>query len=190
MPFLPLILGLVPELARWMGGARAGAVTDAVADAVRAIAGSDDPAAVRAAMDDPVKATDLRVRLAEIAAEQDRAERQADLDEFRAEIADLANARQQTVSLAQSGSPLAWGAPIVTLAVFVIVGGTLYALFGGSLPDSQMAMVLVGAVAAWGGQAVAYWLGSSASSRAKDTTIREAAENLAHSAPVDITRGR
>lgn len=188
---LPIVLSLAPMLARWLGGTDAEAVAAKAGAVIRSVVGSDDPAALEAAAADPQKAAELRLQLAQVAAEAEKAERKAELDTLRAELADVADARHQTVTLAQAGSPLAWGAPIVTLAVLGLFGGTMYALFRGAVPEGQMAMILCGAIAAWGGQAVSYWLGTSAASRAKDATIAQATQDLARSAPVGpVTWGR
>jgi len=188
---IPLLIKFLPDLANWIAGSRGEAVVEKAGAVLREIAGTDDPAAAEAAIAaDPAKAAALQVRLAEIAAAERQAERQAGLDELRAELADTASARTQTVDLARSGSPIAWGAPIVTAAVLAIFGGTMAALFLGALPETQMAMVLTGAVAAWGGQAVSYWLGTTAGSRARDGIIAQAAIDLGRSAPVEAGPGR
>lgn len=185
LPLLPLLLPLVPQLARWIAGTTGGEVAQQAVDVVRQVVGSDDPGAVAAALEaDPAKRAAVQVELARIAADREARAADAAAEQLRAIVADVANARGQTVALAQAGSALAWGPAIVTIGVLAIFAGTLWALFTGRLPEGQMGFILVGAIAAWGGQAVSYWLGTSASSGRKDSVIAAAAGQLAVSVPV------
>jgi len=190
---IPLLLKLAPDLARWIGGSRAEDVVNRAGSALRDVLGTDDPAAAEAAIADPAKAAELRIRLAEIAAAEHQAERQADLDEVKATLADTANARNQTVELARTGSAIAWGAPIVSTIVLTGFAAMLHTVLTQSLPAGaeQMANLLLGTLATMAVTVVGYWCGSSAGSRAKDATIAEAAQSLARSTPVEgITWGR
>lgn len=86
---------------------------------------------------------------------------------------DRASARQQTLSLVQSKSNLAWGAPIVSVMVMVgFVGLSFLAMKPESAGvRSDVVLYLLGA---WQGLAtgvVAYWVGSSAGSANKDQII-------------------
>lgn len=71
----------------------------------------------------------LRIRLAEIAVEAQNEEnerkRQAELGEMRASLKNTTGARSTMLGLVQSGSPIAWAPPIVsvvvTLGFFVFV---------------------------------------------------------------------
>ena len=191
MPALiPILLGLVPTLAQYLAGPRAGHIAEQVTQVARDVLGTDDPAAVTAAIADPVKAAELRIRLAEISAAEHQAERQADLDELRATLADTASARSQTVTLAQAGSPIAWGAPVISALVVGGFGGVLYAGAAGGLPTDAAYAQLVGALAAGFGAVLQYWVGSSAGSRAKDGTIAAAAADLGRSAPLEVGAAR
>lgn len=97
--------------------------------------------------------------------------------ELNARLADVQNARQQTVQLVQAGSPIAWGAPVISTLVIV---GFIAALFmflvkPVELSSAQAAIlnILLGTLTAAFGQVVNYWLGSSSSSKDKDSTIRQ-----------------
>ena len=86
---------------------------------------------------------------------------------------DRASARSQTVELAKASSPIAWGAPLVSAVV--TAGFLLLAVLMvfRAVPDTQAFNLIIGAMIAAFTQVVAYWLGSSAGSKAKDQTIRE-----------------
>ena len=102
---LPLLLTLVPDVVGLFTGPKTEAHVSAVTDAVKAITGTEDPekaAAVLAA--DDQKTAELRVALAKIAADSAAADRQAEIEDFKASLADVSSARQQTVDLAKSGS--------------------------------------------------------------------------------------
>jgi len=208
LAILPLIMSIAPEIARWIGGTQAGNVTAAVASAVKAVTGTDDPQAAAAALAaDSGKAAELRVQLAKIAADAEAAQRQADLEEikaelaadaarrqaeletFRASIADTQSARGQTIELAKAGSSLAWGAPVISLVIVAAFGLMLFILLGTKgIPTENLtiANVLLGTLAAMATQVANYWLGSSSGSKSKDGTIREAQTRLAASVPPDV----
>lgn len=173
-----VVVGLAPEVGRWLFGPDAAPVVAAVRNAVGAVTGSDDPAAQAAALEDPATASTLRVELARIAAEREAAvaeERQAEL---MAHIADVANARAATVQLAQAGSGIAWGAPVVSVVVLVTFAGVvLMALTRAMPPTSEPVLnVLMGTLGAMATSVVGYWVGSSAGSARKDARLASLAE--------------
>ena len=212
LPILPLILGLAPEIARWIGGSQAGTVTAAVAGAVRTITGTDDPQAAAAALTaDAGKAAELRVQLAKIASEAEAAQRQADLEELKAElaaeaaarqaelesfktsIADAQSARAQTADLAKQGSAIAWGAPVLSGIILVSFAFMVfYVLEVRDLNQSiaPLANVLLGTLAAMATQVANYWLGSSQGSSRKEAQLRDAQDQLARSVPANLVQKR
>jgi hypothetical protein len=96
---------------------------------------------------------------------------------------DRAGARAQTMALATAGSPIAWGAPVISTLVVAVFLAMVAALLFRTIPDTAVRNILLGTLAAAFVQVVNYWLGSSAGSEAKDTTIRAIAENRAEPAP-------
>ena len=104
LPLIPLVslaAGLVPELIGLFGGHRAGEVAGKVADVVRDVTGTTDPAKAAAIIEsDPAEAKKLQVRLTEVQQEylklqmQDaQNERESLLAMFKAETEDRGNAR-------------------------------------------------------------------------------------------------
>jgi hypothetical protein len=166
---LPLILSLAPELARLLAGDRAGTITSRATDLVRTVTGTDDPDAAAVVLQDPAKAAELRIRLAEIAAEAETARLQAVL-------ADAAGARAQTVQLAQAGSSIAWAAPVVSLIVvagfFACVWLLMLSPRAWDERTAALLNVLFGALTIGFGQVTNYWLGSSAGSKASGDAVR------------------
>jgi hypothetical protein len=118
LALLPLALGLMPELAKWIAGDKAGTVAVQAADIVRTVTGADDRATAEALLADPTKASELRIRLAEIAAQREAAADLARLENFRAVVADAANARA-----ASSASPLIARAQVTLAAVITPMFG-------------------------------------------------------------------
>lgn len=175
LPLIPIALSLLPDLARWLVGPKGGEVASTVATTVAAVVGSDDPAEVAAAMADPERAAELRVRLAEIAAQAEAAQHAARLEEMRAVLADVQNARATTVALAQAGSPIAWGAPIVSAILMLgFFGAFGMLIFGSPVEDANSAAmlnILTGALGAGFASVTSYWLGSSAGSARKDAML-------------------
>jgi hypothetical protein len=107
---------------------------------------------------------------------------------MRQQVADLAQARGQTVSLAQAHSPLAWGAPVVSV---LILAGFVWMLWlvvarpavAANL-SGELANVLLGTLAAMATQVANYWLGSSLGSAQKNQIVASAhAAALAVRAP-------
>lgn len=86
---------------------------------------------------------------------------------------DRDGARHQTVALAQAGSRIAWGAPLVSLVVLITFGVVLYRVL--SAPAGQAdpnASLMLGALTTMATAVVSYWVGSSAGSAAKDKLLR------------------
>ncbi|WP_338664136.1 glycosyl hydrolase 108 family protein [Pararoseomonas sp. SCSIO 73927] len=188
-PLIAIAASLAPEIIRLIAGDRAGTLARTVADAVRQAAGTEDPAAARAALAaDAEKASALRVRLAEIALEGERlsAEREAGrrgaaLDALRATLGDTQSARASMAEMIRGGSRLAWGpatvSSLVVLGFFavLILLVTLDAGPGGAARfDPQVASVInitVGSLGAAFAAVVNFWIGSSQSSREKDAIV-------------------
>jgi hypothetical protein len=180
LPLIALAATVLPEILRSVAGDRAGDVAAHVAAAVRSIAGTDDAAeAERRLAADPAAAATLRIRLAEIALEQEQARQQAGLEEMRARLADTQGARGTMVSLAQAGSLAAWGAPLVSSIVTLGFFGTLILLVAADfrLTDANQFLaallnITIGALVAAFSAVVNFWIGSSDGSRAKDATVQ------------------
>lgn len=166
---LPLVASLAPGLIKHLAGDQAGSIAGEVASAIGAVVGSDDPADIDLALRDPQRAADLRLELARIEAEHERAV-------LAATLADVAGARGQTVELARAGSSIAWGAPIVSALVLLAFGLALYGIVAREIPEGsrEMALLLLGGLLGMAQAVVAYWVGSSAGSARKDEALRRA----------------
>lgn len=154
----------------------------AVQSAVEAVTGTSDPVAAQAAVDaDPEVVAELQRQLAKIAN-----------DRFKAALADIQNARAATLHLAQAGSPLSWGAPVVSvivLASFGLLCGLL--LFREIPPESEALLnILLGSLAAMTTSVVSYWVGSSAGSASKDARLSGMVPAALLPKPVEITSGQ
>lgn len=166
LPLIPIALSLAPMLARWLGGNDAGAVAARVAEAARAVVGSDDPATVEAAIGaDPTKRADLAIELARIAAEREAAEHNARVEELRIAAADRADAR----GMARAGGALAWGAGLVTWASFLMLTGLVAILALADVPagNRELLVTITGGVLVLVQAAAGFWVGSSSGSAAK-----------------------
>lgn len=97
-------------------------------------------------------------------------------DMLKAYLADVQDARQQTVKLVESGSSIAWGAPVISVLIVVGFLGLVAGLLFKSVPDSQVVLVLFGALSQAFGTVTAYWLGSSAGSARAGDAIRAIAQ--------------
>ncbi len=187
---LPLLLTLIPDVVGLFSGPKAEANTKAVTNAVQAVVGTTDPEAAAAALAaDPQKAADLRVALARIAADAAAADRQEQLDELKAQLADVSSARDQTIQLAKAGSSIAWAAPVISTVVTVgFFAAFAMVLFAPNLTDpGKAAMVnqLLGFLGAGFASVLGYWLGSSAGS-ARKTELMQQSSVTAPTSPTSI----
>lgn len=193
LPLIPLALSVVPELIKMVAGDKAGVVASTVANVVQEVTGTPDAAeAQRKLAADPALAVQLRVRLAEIALETQKAidlaaeqQRQAELSAIQKALENTQGARSTMVDLVQSGSAIAWGAPVVSVIVTAGFFLFLIVLINTRLEDNPLVAnainITVGALAAAFATVVNFWLGSSQSSRDKDATnrsLQEVALNL------------
>lgn len=98
-------------------------------------------------------------------------------------IEDTKSARQQTVDLAQAGSSIAWGAPVVSTLIVAGFFFCIYRLFivPADLPTNafQLLNVMFGGLSIAFGQVCNYWLGSSAGSKRAGDAVRKIAEQRA-----------
>lgn len=187
LPLVGLAATFVPELIRLVAGDKAGTLAGTVAQAVQDTAGTSDPAAAlqRLQADAATRAA-LQQRLAEIALEaakaQDAEADQRRQDEFavlKARLEDTSGARGTMQALASERSPIAYGAPVVSIVVTVGFFVVLALLIGQGLKidDSNTVNIVNIAVGVLGtafATVVNFWLGSSSSARANVDRLLEA----------------
>ncbi len=165
-----IVLDLAPEVGRWLFGSDSAPVMTAVQSAITTVTGTSEVAAQAAALSDPDKAAALRVELAKIAAGQEVAAATASQAALAAQLSDIASARALTVQLAQSGSRIAWGAPVVSLVVLLTFAIVMTIALTRTIPSNAEPVlnVLMGTLGAMATSVVGYWVGSSAGSARKD----------------------
>lgn len=176
MPFalLPLLLNLAPTVASWVLGDKTGTAVEKVTGIAREVLGTDDAGSIeRAIATDPNIA--LQFRQALIQAEASA--RQAELDTLRAQLADVASARSQTIELAKAGSAISWGAPVVSVIVTAGFFVMLYMVIRQEIPEGsqRLADIMMGWLGAAFSAVVGYWVGSSAGSASKDGILSQIA---------------
>ena len=179
LPLIPLAISLAPELGKWLFGTAGEKTAQAVAQVVQTVTGTPDATGAAAVLArDPAAAAKLRLALAQIAAQQEQAQRQDDLATLQAQFADVQDARRQTVALAKSGSAVQWAPAVVSFVVLATFGAVMVAALTRSLPAGSETILnmLLGTLAAMATSTVAYWLGSSSGSDKKT-------ELLYHSMP-------
>jgi peptidoglycan hydrolase-like protein with peptidoglycan-binding domain len=157
-PLIPIALQLLPGLVGLIAGDKSGAIQDSIAKAVTDIAGTTDAVAARQKIDaDPAAASELRVKLAQIAADAEDKRNQAqlaalkaqqdaqfatlksqqdaeasrrsdELDRFKAALQDTEAARSQAYAASQAGGPAAWAPIIISLIVTIGFFATFFYL--------------------------------------------------------------
>lgn len=179
------LMSAVPDLintfAPHLASAQGEQIAQAVVSAVSAVTGAPSPTPADITALTPDAKANLQVQLAQIAAGAEVARLNAAhaaettaLAEIEARVADTSSARAMTVGLAQSHSPLAWGAALISAIILVAFGGTTYVVLVYALPpgpSATLSNVLLGTLAAMATQVANYWLGSSSGSQSKDAAI-------------------
>jgi len=162
---LTVLANLIKPLAPVVGGLLGGPIGAAALGALASALGTEaTPEAVAEAVQaDPDKA---KAVLADVEAKQAAA-----LSELQERLADVQDARATTVKLVEAGSSIAWGAPIVSVLVVAGFMAVLLALFWRALPENQVVLVMIGALASEFRGVTAYWLGSSIGSKDKDAML-------------------
>lgn len=97
--------------------------------------------------------------------------------DLEAILRDRQGARDQTLSLVREGSPIQWGAPVVS--TIVLLGFALLSYLA-MKPETagvqkDVVMILLGAWSSLASGVVAYWVGSSAGSASKDVALKQIA---------------
>jgi hypothetical protein len=174
MPFLPLLLGLAPTVASWLMGDKTGAAVSKITGIAQDLLGTSDAAGIeRAIAADPNLA--LQFKMAVMQAEADA--RRQEFDTLQAQLADVQNARNQTVKLAEAGSVIAWGAPIISILITVGFFAMLYVVIRQEIPESSqtLANIMLGSLGTSFTAVVGYWVGSSAGSAQKTNALEKLA---------------
>jgi hypothetical protein len=182
LALVPLAIQLVPEIAKWLFGDTAAKTATAVAQVVQQVTGADPSteAGVAAAsavlQGKPELASRLQVEIAQIAAAREKEQRDADAASLAAQLADVANARQQTVALAQAKSSLQWAPVVVSIVVLATFGTVMFLAITRALPAGSETILnmLLGTLAAMAANVVSYWVGSSAGSAQKTELLYRA----------------
>jgi hypothetical protein len=182
LPLVGLAATIIPDLVRLIARDKSGTISDAVSKTVSDVTKTSDPIeAMKTLQSDAGAAAQVRVRLARIAVDAQKAQddeadrqRQDEMAILQASFGDTEDARGTLVALAQSGSGVAWAAPvvslIVTLGFFAILAMLIFYRSAATIDanTAQIVNIIVGALAAAFATVVNFWLGSSQGSRAKD----------------------
>lgn len=172
---LALAVKLVPDLTKVLGSDATAA--SKIVQTVQAVTGTPDPAGQAAATADDATSLDLQVQLRQIVTDHEQAMEEARVDALKASLADVASARAQTVQLAQAGSHLVWGAPVVSVVVslgfFVAFGMMIFAPVQSDPGRTAMLNILVGVLGGGFTTMLNYWLGSSAGSARKSEIMAQ-----------------
>lgn len=196
-----LALRLVPELLTIFASDKAGTLAGQAADMIRTATGTDDPKVAQNVLAaDPDKMAQMRVQLATIVADQEKARDQARLEEMRvsmqaeaARLAGVADARKRDLDLQQAGKRNVRADVMVGL---VLIGLVIVALVlwlgdfreGGSIEG--FFLMIGGGLFACFKDAFNFEFGSSRGSREKDQAMeRIASTPTGSAAPAIATNG-
>ena len=173
---IALAVTIAPEIARWLFGDGSEKTVAAASSAVEAATGTADAdAAASVLQKDPSIASKLRMQLAQIAAEREKASHSDDLDQFAAALRDASDAGTATAAPGGQKGPLAWSAPIISGVVLLTFGSVMgvVLLYGMPAGSETAANMLLGTMAAMATSVVSYWVGSSAGSARKEERLAQ-----------------
>ena len=155
-------------------GDKTGAAVSKITGIAQDLLGTSDAAGIeRAIAADPNLA--LQFKMAVMQAEADA--RRQEFDTLQAQLADVQSARNQTVKLAEAGSVIAWGAPIISILITVGFFAMLYVVIRQEIPESSqtLANIMLGSLGTSFTAVVGYWVGSSAGSAQKTNALEKLA---------------
>ena len=157
---LSILLTLLPALGSLVANGKAKDLVGIGTRVAQDIFGTSVPAEIVEAMKtDPASVDVFKARLTEAT------------EQLRVELADTADARQQTIKLVEMGSPPQWAPAVLSGVIILAFVFVTAAMLFRAVPDSQIVMVLFGQLSGLTGGVMQYWLGSSQSSRAKDAEL-------------------
>jgi hypothetical protein len=164
---LPLLLNLAPTVASWVLGDKTGKAVETVTGIIQRTTGTDgDPSMANLTAEQT-----LQLRMALIQAEADN--RRLEMEEMKEQLKDVQSARSMTIEAAKAGSPIAWGAAVISALVLIAYGAALYLSVTIEVPASQKDNVagLLWTLNALAVSVVGFWVGSSAGSFRKDALM-------------------
>lgn len=168
----PLVAGAAPTIGGLLGGLipfPGGAILGQVAGKVlaEALGVPPTPASISTAIATGDPAT-VSAALTEAEAKMN-----AEVEKFRIQLADVADARATTVKYVQAGSALSWGAVIVSIVVMAGFIGISFLAMKPDLAgvDKSVTLFLLGAWSGYAGGVITFWIGSSAGSADKSQQI-------------------
>lgn len=173
LPILSLAIQHAPALIGLLAGDQIGTVAEKVVATAKDVLGTADPEEAKAVLSSsPDLAATFAARL------------NADVETLRVELADVANARAMGLGLVQARHWTANMPAIVVLstmgAYFAFTAGLFFV--GIEIPDRmfQLLMIAYGTLGTSFGTALAYYLGTTRSSAAKDEQATSQAASMAH----------
>jgi hypothetical protein len=196
LALLPLITVLAPLAGKVIGNAVGGGsgkvageeVGEHVQEILGDVFGTSEPDEIeKLARTNPEKAAEARVRLNELATS-------VQLETLKGEVENLKSAREAMVSLAKSGSSLAWGPTIITTIVtcgfFGILGVLVFYPLNWDERQARLIDMALGALILAFGNATNFWIGSSHGSKQAGQTVaaqaQQAVTALATSVPAEV----
>lgn len=171
---VPLVASAAPTIGSLLGGLipfPGGAILGKVAGDVlaQALGVPATPEAVNTA----ITTGDPAVIQAKLSEAETRI--QAEVERHKADLADVADARNTNLELMKAGSVIAWGPVVISVLVTVGFIGCVFALMilkiDFSNTSGQAFLILTGVLSQAFAQVTGYWLGSSAGSVDKSAQI-------------------
>lgn len=161
----PTIGGLLGGLIPFPGGAVLGQVAGKVLAEALGVPPTPDAINTAITTGDPAV---ISAKLSEAEAKMT-----AEVEKFKAQLADVQDARATTVKYVQAGSSLSFGAVVVSVVVMAGFIGISFLAMKPDLAgvDKSVTLFLLGAWSGYAGAVISFWIGSSAGSADKSSQI-------------------
>ena len=190
LALIPLLIQFIPDIARWIEGDAAGNVAQKVADVAQSVLGTTDPAAAATLLADQSKVSDLRIALAKIGADVERAKLDAQTAAITAALADIASARTHDIAVRSATGGTNRRADVMLVAVTIGLIACIIAAATGKVEGAVFGLVsgIAGMLSGCFKDAFGFEFGSSRQSEEKTHIIADMGRTMVATDGGGVTR--
>jgi len=188
LPLIPLLIGLVPDIIKLFGSSDDAAVAQKVVGVAQGVLGTIDPTMAQATLQDPAKATELKLAFAQLLAQQEKAKDDAKQAQLVALLGDLTGARNHDLEVRRMAGGRNIRADLMLGMVTVGLVTCIVAVVFGKIDAMAFGLVssIAGVLAGCFKDAFGFEYGSSRGSEAKTQIIADMGKTMVQAPPVPL----